>query len=106
MRVVLFLVLIYTPFCWGNFSWSAVMQKVFDSIQKLTAALSKNPVIKTKMYCRELAQFTPQICDNPVASQKCTDICGEDKNTPGKIFHLNWNFTVAAGINNITVGKY
>ena len=106
MRVVLFLVLIYTPFCWGNFSWSAVMQKVFDSIQKLTAALSKNPVIKTKMYCRELAQFTPQLCDNPVASLKCTDICGEDKNTPGKIFHLNWNFTVAAGINNITVGKY
>ena len=106
MRVVLFLVLIYTPFCWGNFSWSAVMQKVSDSIQKLTAALSKNPVIKTKMYCRELAQFTPQLCDNPVASLKCTDICGEDKNTPGKIFHLNWNFTVAAGINNITVGKY
>ena len=106
MRVVLFLVLIYTPFCWGNFSWSAVMQKVSDSIQKLTAALSKNPVIKTKMYCRELAQFTPQLCDNPVASQKCTDICGEDKNTPGKIFHLNWNFTVAAGINNITGGKY
>ena len=106
MRVVLFLVLIYTPFCWGNFSWSAVMQKVSDSIQKLTAALSKNPVIKTKMYCRELAQFTPQLCDNPVASLKCTDICGEDKNTPGKIFHLNWNFTVAAGINNITGGKY
>ena len=106
MRVVLFLVLIYTPFCWGNFSWSAVMQKVSDSIQKLTAALSKNPVIKTKMYCRELAQLTPQLCDNPVASQKCTDICGEDKNTPGKIFHLNWNFTVAAGINNITGGKY
>ena len=106
MRVVLFLVLIYTPFCWGNFSWSAVMQKVSDSIQKLTAALSKNPVIKTKMYCRELAQFTPQLCDNPVASQKYTDICGEDKNTPGKIFHLNWNFTVAAGINNITGGKY
>ena len=106
MRVVLFPVLIYTPFCWGNFSWSAVMQKVSDSIQKLTAALSKNPVIKTKMYCRELAQFTPQLCDNPVASQKCADICGEDKNTPGKIFHLNWNFTVAAGINNITGGKY
>ena len=88
MRVVLFLVLIYTPFCWGNFSWSAVMQKVSDSIQKLTAALSKNPVIKTKMYCRELAQFTPQLCDNPVARQKCTDICGEGKKTPGKIFPL------------------
>ena len=106
MRIALFLVLIYTPFCWGNFSWSAVMQKVFDSIQKLTAALSKNPVIKTKMYCREQAQFTPQLCGNPVASQKCTDICGEDKNPPGKIFHLNWNFTVAAGIHNITGGKY
>ena len=88
MRLLLFLVLIYTPFCWGKFSWTAVMQKVFDSIQKAVAALSKNPVIKTKVYCRQLAQFTPQLCDNPVASQKCTDICGEGKKMPGKIFPL------------------
>ena len=86
MRIILCLVHIYTPFCWGNFSWSAVMRKVFDKIQKLIDAFSKNPVIKTKMYCRELAQFTPQLCANPAASQKCTDICGEDKNTPGKLF--------------------
>ena len=88
MRFLLFLVLIYTPFCWGKFSWTAVMQKVFDSIQKLVAALSKNPVFKTKVYCRELAQFTPQLCDNPVASQKCADICREGKKTPDKIFPL------------------
>ena len=89
MRLLLFLVLIYTPFCRGNFNWKAVMQKVFESIKKVVDALSKNPVVKTKLFCRELAQFTPQLCDNPVASRKCTDICGEGKTTPGKIFPLN-----------------
>ena len=106
MRFLLFLVLIYTPFCCGNFDWNAVMQKVLGSIQKLMSAFSKSPVIKTKMYCRELSQFSPQLCDNPVARQKCTEICGEDKNTPGKMFNLNWAFSVAVGINNIRASKY
>ena len=89
MKFLLFFVLIYMPFCWGHFNWSTVMQKVYDGIEPMIAAFSKNPAVKTKMYCRELAQFTPQLCDNPVARQKCTDICGEDKNTPGKTFAFN-----------------
>ena len=36
------------------------------------------------MYCREMAQFTPQLCDNAVASEKCTEICGEEKTLPGR----------------------
>ena len=89
MRFLLFLVLIYTPFCRGKFNWTAVMRKVLNNVQKVVAAFSKSSVhVKTKMYCRELAQFTAQLCDNPVASQKCIDICGKGKNTPGKTFPL------------------
>ena len=90
MRFLLFLVLIYTPCCWGNnVNWSAVMQQVFQNMLNAIAAILKSPAVKTKMYCRELAQFTPQLCDNAVAREKCTDICGEGKTAPGKIFPLN-----------------
>ena len=84
MRIFLFLILVYAPLCEGIFSWNAVMRLVSDNIQKLISRFSKDPRTKTKMYCRELAQFTPQLCDNAVASEKCAEICGEDKSLPGK----------------------
>lgn len=84
MRIFLFLILVYVPLCEGIFSWLAVMRLVSNAIQKLISSFSKDPPTKTKMYCRELAQFTPQLCDNAVANEKCTEICGEDKTLPGK----------------------
>ena len=33
--------------------------------------------------CQELAQFTPQLCSNDVAMEKCTEQCGEGKTAPG-----------------------
>lgn len=33
--------------------------------------------------CQELAQFTPQLCSNDVAMEKCTEQCGDGKPTPG-----------------------
>ena len=54
----------------------------------VVSTISKDPAYKTRMHCRESAQFTPQLCDNPVANAKCTEICGEEKTPPGKIFIL------------------
>ena len=88
MRIFLFLVLIYTPFCKGKRNWTEAMRKVFSKIGKHTAAHSKSPAYKTKMYCNELAEFTPQLCDNLVAREKCTELCGKHQTTPGKIFTL------------------
>ena len=90
MRIFLLLILVYAPLCEGIFSWRAVMKLVSDGIQKLISIFSKDPPTKTKMYCRELAQFTPQLCDNTVASEKCTEICGEGKTLPGKKKYLSW----------------
>lgn len=107
MRIFLFLILVYAPLCEGVFSWLAVMRLVSDAIQKLISSFSKDPPTKTKMYCRELAQFTPQLCDNAVASEKCTEICGEDKTLPGKRnTYLGYNFSSAARwTENITCSK-
>ena len=33
--------------------------------------------------CEELAHFTPQLCDNDVAKEKCTEQCGDGKTLPG-----------------------
>ena len=33
--------------------------------------------------CEELAHFTPQLCDNDVAKEKCTEQCGDGKTPPG-----------------------
>ena len=33
--------------------------------------------------CQELAQFTPQLCSNDIAMEKCTEQCGEGKTVPG-----------------------
>ena len=35
--------------------------------------------------CAQLAQFTPNLCDNDVAKERCTEQCGENGNLPGKI---------------------
>ena len=86
MRIFLFLVLIHTSFCKGKHNWNETMRKVFSRIGKYTPALSKSSAYKTKMYCNELAEFTPQLCDNPLASEKCIELCGKHKTTPGKIF--------------------
>ena len=40
----------------------------------------KRKIVKT---CQMLAQFTPNLCDNDVANEKCTDQSGEGKNLPG-----------------------
>ena len=49
-------------------------------------AVVEDPSITAKMSCRELAQFTPQLCDNLMAGQECKDICREGKTTTGKNF--------------------
>ena len=36
--------------------------------------------------CEELAQFTPQLCSNDLAMEKCTEQCGEGKTAPGMKF--------------------
>ena len=36
--------------------------------------------------CQELAQFTPQLCSNDLALEKCTEQCGDGKATPGMKF--------------------
>ena len=86
MRVFLVFILLHTPLCEGEVSLPAVMRKVAKNVKKLVSKKPEDPAFKTRMYCRELAQFTPQRCDNPVANSKCTEICGEDKAPPGKIF--------------------
>ena len=86
MRIVLFLVFIHAPFCKRKRNWTEAMRKVFGKIGKYTPALSKSRAYKTKMYCNELAEFTPQLCDNPVASEKCIELCGKHKTTPGRFF--------------------
>lgn len=88
MRIFLLLILFYAPLCNGTFSWPAVMRLVLETAQEIVSAISKDPAYKTRMYCRQLAQFTPQRCDNPVANAKCTEIYGEEKTPPGKIFIL------------------
>ena len=35
--------------------------------------------------CEELAQFTPQLCSNDLAMEKCAEQCGDGKPTPGII---------------------
>ena len=86
MRVFLLLILLCAHLLEGEVNLPAVMQKVAKNVKKLVSKKPKDPVYKTRMYCRELVQFTPQLCDNAVASAKCTEICGEDKTPPGKTF--------------------
>ena len=86
MRVFLVFILLHTPLCEGEVSLPALMRKVAKNVKKLVSKKPEDPAYKTRMYCRELAQFTPQLCDNPVANSKCTEICREDKTPPGKIF--------------------
>ena len=106
MRIFLLLILFYAPLSNGEFSWSAVMRLVLETAKELASTLSKDPAYKTKMYCRELAQFTPQLCDNAVANAKCTEICGEDKTPPGKTFILVKIFICCKWKNNIKRSTY
>ena len=44
--------------------------------------------------CEELAHFTPQLCDNDVAKEKCTEKCGDGRTTPGiKLIYLEINIS-------------
>ena len=88
MRIFILLNLFYAPLCNGTFSWPAVMWLVLETAQEIVSTTLKDPAYKTRMYCRDLAQFNLQLCDNPVANAKCTGICGEEKTPPGKIFIL------------------
>ena len=36
--------------------------------------------------CEDLVQFTPQLCSNDLAVEKCTEQCGEGKTAPGMKF--------------------
>lgn len=47
--------------------------------------LYKDSDYRLKMYCRELAPLSPQLCGNTVAREKCLEMCMEDKTTPGKM---------------------
>ena len=70
MRVFLLLILLHASLFEGDVNLHVVMRKVAKNVKKLVSKKPKDPVYKTKMYCRELAQFTPQLCDNSVANAK------------------------------------
>ena len=65
-------------------NFTEIKQEVDDQPNEWDEEIEKvDSATKVSKLCQMLAQFTPNLCDNDVANEKCTDQSGEGKNLPG-----------------------
>ena len=56
---------------------------VLETSTEGSSSAENDTAEQDKDRCAQLAQFTPNLCDNDVAKKRCAEQCGENGNLPG-----------------------